>query len=220
MCSQKGLSGGPLFSARGGSGPQQARGGSQEAIRGLWQDASQIQLGRAGAGSGLSTAGCQSEQERAGVRLPETSEWSMSVRVSGSFVWKQLECIDVCCIFTMFYQYHKGHVLAVLLWESCRPGPLVNVVQSSVTNGESSWLLPNLWSHLPAVHELWLTSLEAATHSLFHVTPALSSSYAAASFWNSDTCSFVARCLQNSFPCITRCLTVSLVLSFFSDFCL
>lgn len=52
MCSQKCLSGGPLFSARGGSGPQQARGGLQEAIRGLRQDASQIQLGRAGKGSG------------------------------------------------------------------------------------------------------------------------------------------------------------------------
>lgn len=76
MCSQKCLSGGPLFSAQGGSGPQQARGDSQEAIRGLRQDASQIQLGRAGIGSGLSTAACQSELERAGVQLPEKSEWN------------------------------------------------------------------------------------------------------------------------------------------------
>lgn len=69
------------MSARGGSGPQQARGGLQEAIRGLRQDASQIQLGRAGAGSGLSAAACQSEPERAGVQLPEKSEWNMCVCV-------------------------------------------------------------------------------------------------------------------------------------------
>lgn len=79
MRSQKCLSGGPLFSARGGSGALQARGGLQEAIRGLRQDASQIQLGRAGAGSGLSAAACQSEQRRAGVQLPEM--WSVSVCV-------------------------------------------------------------------------------------------------------------------------------------------
>ncbi len=77
------LSEGPLFSARERSGPQQARGGLQEAIRGLRQDASQIQLGRAGTGSGLSTAACQSELERAGVQLPEMSEWNIKVCTSG-----------------------------------------------------------------------------------------------------------------------------------------
>lgn len=42
--------------------------------------------------------------------------------------------VTVC----MYTQTRTGHVLAVLLWERCRPGPLVNVVQSTVTNEESN----------------------------------------------------------------------------------
>lgn len=64
VCGQKGLSGGPLSSGRGGSGPQLAWSGLQEAIRGLRQDALQIQLGRAGF---WVRACCQSERRRAGV---------------------------------------------------------------------------------------------------------------------------------------------------------
>lgn len=114
MCSQKCISGGPLFSAWGGSGPQQARGGLQEAIRCLRQDASQIQLGKAGPGSGLSAAACQSEQERAGVQLPEMSGWNINVcqgdgaRLVCAFC---LQCINVHHVFACM-QY----IVHVLVW--------------------------------------------------------------------------------------------------------
>lgn len=49
---KKGLSGGPLSSDWGGSGAQLASSALQKTIRGLRQDASQIQLGRAESGSG------------------------------------------------------------------------------------------------------------------------------------------------------------------------
>lgn len=100
VCSQKCLSRGPLFSARGGSGPQQVRSGLQEAIRGLRQDASQIQLGRTGTGSGLSAAACQSEQVSSYQR-----EWC----VCQGWVWEWVfSAITVCasyvfCLYCTLY---------------------------------------------------------------------------------------------------------------------
>lgn len=59
-------------------------------LGGLRQDASQIHLGRVGTGSGLSTAGCQSEQEKAGVQLPKMSKWNVYVFVC------EREFVSVC----------------------------------------------------------------------------------------------------------------------------
>lgn len=50
-------------------------------LGGLRQDASQIHLGRVGTESGLSTAGCQSGREKAGVQLPKMSKWNVYVFV-------------------------------------------------------------------------------------------------------------------------------------------
>ena len=114
MSSQKCLSGGPLFSARGGSGPQQARGGLQEAIRGLRQDASQIQLGRAGTGSGSLLLPVN--QSKCPVTRDVRAEYdcvcvcvcvcvsTMEPGLCVSCVWTLLMCIMCLCASSAVYQ--------------------------------------------------------------------------------------------------------------------
>lgn len=133
---KKCLSGGPLFSAQGGSGPQQAWGGLQEAIR------------RPAAGcltnpfrkswDWIWTFYCWLSVRAGESRCPVTKDvkvervcicvWARVCKCL--FLWKPFECIYMKCKYSRFSctLINKGHVPVVVLWESCRPGPLVNGV--------------------------------------------------------------------------------------------